>query len=255
MVVDATATCSRSASCRAWRWCSPRCAAASWCCARPACWRCTCAGHRGERPPACRCGTTASRPTTWARWPAQWFSDFLGRPAAPGALRPRGKRLSDRRWTGEVEAENAFSDGFPLLVMGTASLADLNGGWPARPAPVTMSASGPTWCSTACSPSTRTTSTRSHRHPGGPVTLKLVKPCVRCSIPNVDPASADRHRARRHAGRLPRRPAHERRHHLRHERGAAPGPGGARAVALLSSLHGGPGPAAPVGTCPPRPPR
>jgi uncharacterized protein len=31
---------------------------------------------------------------------------------------PEHKRLSERRWTGEVEAENAFADGFPLLVMG-----------------------------------------------------------------------------------------------------------------------------------------
>ncbi|HEV8314091.1 MAG TPA: MOSC domain-containing protein, partial [Burkholderiaceae bacterium] len=39
---------------------------------------------------------------------------------------PEQRRLSSAKWTGALEAENAFSDGFPLLVASTASLAELN---------------------------------------------------------------------------------------------------------------------------------
>ena len=56
---------------------------------------------------------------------AQWFSDFLG--IRVRLVRfdpdqgPANKRLSSREWTGGIVAENAFSDGFPLLVASTAS--------------------------------------------------------------------------------------------------------------------------------------
>ena len=54
----------------------------------------------------------------------------LPRPGA-GSLRlvrfdPDERRLSDPQWTGELQAENAFTDGFPLLVANSASLAELN---------------------------------------------------------------------------------------------------------------------------------
>ncbi|MDE1950185.1 MAG: MOSC N-terminal beta barrel domain-containing protein, partial [Burkholderiales bacterium] len=57
---------------------------------------------------------------------AQWFSDFAGRRLRLVRFDPEQRRLSDRRWSGAVEAENAFSDAFPLLVVGQASLDDLN---------------------------------------------------------------------------------------------------------------------------------
>ena len=36
------------------------------------------------------------------------------------------RRISDRRWTGALEAENAFQDAFPFLVASAASLAEVN---------------------------------------------------------------------------------------------------------------------------------
>jgi uncharacterized protein YcbX len=62
---------------------------------------------------------------------AQWFSDFLSEPGRPQTLRlvrfdPEHKRLSNLRWTGGVEAQNQFADGFALLVTSEASLAELN---------------------------------------------------------------------------------------------------------------------------------
>ncbi|NWG73943.1 MAG: MOSC N-terminal beta barrel domain-containing protein [Rubrivivax sp.] len=123
---------------------------------------------------------------------AQWFSDFLGRRARLVRFDPEHERLSDARWSGGVEARAAFADGFALLVVSTASLAELNRrlaerGQPAvgverfRPNLVLdgLDAHGEDWIDTLTLDSD-----------DGPVVLKLTKPCARCSIPNVDPASA-----------------------------------------------------------------
>src|SRR4051812_28956654 len=57
---------------------------------------------------------------------AQWFTDFLGQPLRLVRFDPDHPRLSNPEWTGGVEALNQFSDGYPLLVTSTASLALLN---------------------------------------------------------------------------------------------------------------------------------
>ena len=57
---------------------------------------------------------------------ARWFSDFLGTEVRLVRFDPEQKRLASRAWTGDIEAENAFQDGFPLLVASTASLAEVN---------------------------------------------------------------------------------------------------------------------------------
>ena len=124
---------------------------------------------------------------------AQWFSDFLGRKLRLVRFDPEQKRLSSRRWTGPIEAENAFADGFPLLVASTASLADLNQRLAAKGiAPVTMERFRPNLVLDGLQAYDEdhldelTIDTDD-----GPVTLKLVKPCARCSIPNVDPVTAE----------------------------------------------------------------
>ncbi len=126
---------------------------------------------------------------------AQWFSDFIGRAAGPLRLvrfDPEQQRLADPHWTGELQAETAFADGFPLLVANSASLADLNQRLAARGvAAVTMQRFRPNLVLDGLQPYDEdhideigidTTD--------GPVRLRLVKPCVRCTIPNVDPATA-----------------------------------------------------------------
>lgn len=123
---------------------------------------------------------------------AQWFSDFLGCRARLVRFDPEEKRLSAPEWTGEVQAENAFSDGFPLLVANQASLDELNTRLAAKgAAPVTMQRFRPNLVLSGLSPfdedhieSLEITTEE------GAVRLRLVKPCVRCSIPNVDPISA-----------------------------------------------------------------
>jgi uncharacterized protein YcbX len=149
---------------------------------------------------------------------AQWFSDFLGQPA-PGspkpATPPRGgdaegvsgvqfpcrlvrfdpeqKRLSNKQWTGDIDAENAFSDGYPVLVTSEASLADLNQRLAARGAtPVEMNRFRPNLVLSGLD-------AYGEDHldgirfdtPEGEVLLKLVKPCSRCTIPSVDPTTGE----------------------------------------------------------------
>ena len=124
---------------------------------------------------------------------AQWFSDYLGRPARVVRFDPDERRLADRAWTGEHEAPTEFADGFPLLVTSTASLADLNrrlaeGGH----APVGHDRFRANLVLDGLS-----AFDEDHIDDlvidtdEGPVRLKLVKPCARCQIPNVDPATAD----------------------------------------------------------------
>jgi uncharacterized protein YcbX len=124
---------------------------------------------------------------------AQWFSDFLGGRFRLVRFDPTQQRLSDRRWTGDMAAENAFADGFPLLVTSTAALAELNRRLQARgEAAVTMARFRPNLVLDGLD---------AHGEDAldeivfatadGPVRLKLVKPCARCSIPDVDPATAE----------------------------------------------------------------
>ena len=124
---------------------------------------------------------------------AQWFSDFLGVPARLVRFDPEEKRLSDRTWTGDIEAESAFADGYPVLVTNTASLDDLNARLAARGvAPVTVQRFRPNIVLTGLLAFDEdhlreiTISTAE-----GPVVLRLVKPCSRCSIPDVDPLTAE----------------------------------------------------------------
>jgi hypothetical protein len=125
---------------------------------------------------------------------AQWFTDFLGTPARLVRFDPDERRLADRRWTGELEAPTAFADGFPLLVTSTASLAELN----QRLAAAGQAPVGHDRFRANLVLDGLTAFDEDHIDElvldaeGGPVRLKFVKPCSRCQIPNVDPASAER---------------------------------------------------------------
>jgi len=124
---------------------------------------------------------------------AQWFSDFAGRPLRLARFDPAQRRLSDRKWTGPIEAENMFADGFPLLVASTASLAELNRRLTARGQPaVTMERFRPNLVLDGLDAHDEDyVDELVLEAPEGPVRLKLVKPCARCTVPNVDPLSAE----------------------------------------------------------------
>lgn len=109
-------------------------------------------------------------------------------------------RLSSRRWTGDLAAENAFSDGFPILVISNASLAELNRRLAAAGhAAVTMARFRPNLVlnlgdalgADLGAHGEDSIDTLHLDGPDGPVVLKLVKPCPRCPIPNLDPLSSE----------------------------------------------------------------
>lgn len=124
---------------------------------------------------------------------AQWFSDFLGQPLRLVRHNAAHKRLSDPAWTGPLPAENAFSDGFPLLVTSVAALDDLNELLEAAgQAPVTMERFRPNIVLDDLEAHGEDFLDEIHFDtPVGPVRLKLVKPCPRCTIPDVDPATGE----------------------------------------------------------------
>lgn len=130
---------------------------------------------------------------------AQWFTDFLGTPARLVRFDPEHRRLSSPQWTGAVEALNQFSDGYPLLVLSEASVDHLNEKLQAaghaavaalrfRPNIVLGSRAG-----AVLAPHDedrmdllRITTAQ------GEVQIQPVKPCERCTIPDIDPVTAAR---------------------------------------------------------------
>lgn len=121
---------------------------------------------------------------------AQWFSDYLGRPLRLARFDPEGQRRCDAKWTGGADALTAFSDGFPLLVLSNSAIGDLNRRLAEQGRPAVDSA--------RFRPNIVLDGLDAHGEdfvdrlsfdtPDGPVVLRLVKPCSRCAIPDVDPA-------------------------------------------------------------------
>ena len=123
---------------------------------------------------------------------AQWFSDFLGTPLRLVRFDPDQKRLADHRWTGAIDAENAFADGFPVLVTSTASLQELNRRMAAAGhAPVTLARFRPNLVLGGLDAHGEDFIDEiAFDTEQGLVRLKLVQPCPRCPIPDVDPLTA-----------------------------------------------------------------
>ncbi len=123
---------------------------------------------------------------------AQWFSDFLGRKLRLVRFDPEQKRLSSRQWTGDIEAENAFSDGYPLLVASAAAIDELNRRLLATGQPAaTMERFRPNLVLDGLDAHAEDHLDEiAFETPDGPVRLKLVAPCIRCPIPDIDPVSA-----------------------------------------------------------------
>lgn len=128
---------------------------------------------------------------------AQWFSDFLSEPDRPQRLRmvrfdPEHKRLSSPKWTGGVEAQTQFSDGYALLVVSQAAVDEFNERLAAN--------GGPSIDAIRLRPNLVLDRMEAHDEDRvamlhipteqGEVQLQPVKPCVRCSIPDIDPATA-----------------------------------------------------------------
>jgi len=125
---------------------------------------------------------------------AQWFTDFLGQPCRLVRFDPEYRRLSSMAWTDGIEAPNQFSDGFPVLLASAASMDELNarlvaGGHAAvgierfRPNVVLAGVEA--------HDEDRIDLLRVDAGTGDEIHLQPVKPCARCPIPDIDPASAE----------------------------------------------------------------
>jgi uncharacterized protein len=124
---------------------------------------------------------------------AQWFTDFLGRPLRLVRFDPEFRRLSNPKWTGGAEALNQFSDGYPVLVASTASLDLLNSKLQAKGhAPVGIERFRPNVVLEGIEAHDEDRLDLMHiATDDGEVQLRPVKPCPRCPIPNIDPATAE----------------------------------------------------------------
>jgi uncharacterized protein YcbX len=129
---------------------------------------------------------------------AQWFSDFLSQPGRPQKLRlvrfdPEQKRLSNMKWTGGAEAQNQFSDAYPLLVASEGSLAELNARLAAQGhAAVGIERFRPNIVLAGIEAHDEDRMEILHVGTGeGEAQLRPVKPCTRCPIPDIDPATAE----------------------------------------------------------------
>jgi uncharacterized protein len=130
---------------------------------------------------------------------AQWFSDFLGVPARLVRFDPEHQRLSSRQWTGAVDAFNQFSDGYPLMAISEASLANLNDKLLASGAaavgvarfrPNIVLGDAPLPVEPMSPHDEDRLDELQIATPQGLVRLKPVKPCSRCPIVNIDPLTA-----------------------------------------------------------------
>jgi uncharacterized protein YcbX len=116
-----------------------------------------------------------------------WFSTFLEQPCRLMRFDPEGRRLSRARYTGALAAPFKFADQFALLVLGSASLADLNARLAARGAgPVGLDRFRPNVVLGGIEAYEEDYAATLH---AGAATLRVVKRCTRCSVPNVDPAT------------------------------------------------------------------
>jgi len=124
---------------------------------------------------------------------AQWFSDFLGRPLRLVRFDPEQKRLSDHHWTGSLDAENAFADGFPILVSSVAAIGELNRRLRSQGrADATMARFRPNLVLDGLDAHGEDALDEiEFATDDGPVRIRLVKPCARCPIPDVDPVTGE----------------------------------------------------------------
>lgn len=114
---------------------------------------------------------------------AAWWGAYLGAPARLVRFDPRYRRLSSLEWTGGLEAENGFSDGYPLLVLSEESLEDLNWRLGGPGSGLSMNRFRPNLVVRGGGVGAEDRLGDFHC---GPIHLRGVKPCARCPITTTD---------------------------------------------------------------------
>lgn len=119
---------------------------------------------------------------------AGWFSEALGTRCRLVAFDQGAKRISDPNFAGDSGASTQFSDGFALLVIGEASLGALNERLIEKGADaVSMACFRPNLTLRGIAAFDEDYIREMHGDQG--LLLRLVKPCSRCLITTVDPAT------------------------------------------------------------------
>lgn len=115
---------------------------------------------------------------------ATWFSKAIGTACRLVRFPAHAERAVSTKWTGGVAATTLFSDGYPLLLAGAASLDDLNEKLlAAGRAALPMERFRP---NLVVSELSAFEEDYVDTFECGDAVLKPVKPCSRCSIPSVD---------------------------------------------------------------------
>jgi uncharacterized protein YcbX len=114
---------------------------------------------------------------------ASWATKFLGTELSLVAFDDSMPRACSADWTQGVPATTEFSDGYPVLVISQASLDDLNSRLPKA---LPMERFRPNVVIDGVEPYGED---RIHELRLGDVTLRMVKPCTRCSITTTDQQS------------------------------------------------------------------
>ncbi|GJH23523.1 MOSC domain-containing protein [Caballeronia novacaledonica] len=119
---------------------------------------------------------------------AQWFSEFLGFPARLVRFSPSSRRDVSDEWTAPHSTHTRFADQFPLLVVGQASLDDLNARLSVKGAPgIGANRFRPNLVIGGLDAYEEDfVGDMQIRVPGRDVQLRLVKLCTRCPIPSID---------------------------------------------------------------------
>lgn len=120
---------------------------------------------------------------------AEWFTKAIGVPCRLARFHANAKRAVSTTWTDGVQATTMFSDGYPMLVAGTASLDDLNQKLVAAGrAAIPMNRFRPNLVIDGIEAFEED---YAESFQIGEVVLKPVKPCPRCPMPSIDQATGE----------------------------------------------------------------
>ncbi len=120
---------------------------------------------------------------------AKWFTQAIGVPCKLVRFHANAKRTTGTTWTNGIEAPTMFSDGYPVLLVGEASLEDLNGKLQAGGrAPIPMNRFRPNIVIDGIDAFEED---YADNFTIGDAALKPVKPCPRCPMPSVDQATGE----------------------------------------------------------------
>ncbi|HEY1043611.1 MAG TPA: MOSC N-terminal beta barrel domain-containing protein [Telluria sp.] len=122
---------------------------------------------------------------------ASWFSSMIGTQCRLVRHHPDSGRLTSGKWTGGAQWPTMFADGYPVLVVGSASLADLN---------QKLAAAGrEALPMDRFRPNVVVDGMEAYEEDfvaafalGNEAILRPCKPCARCPIPSVDQRTGER---------------------------------------------------------------